>query len=104
LIDLRDLRSLGKHWNDIAMQRIAASWPDNSRSRVWPMFGMLVIGLVAGAAIGGYAMSQRAEISRLAQHVRRMRGEVNSTDNLDVEPVTVTTHRINSRRKTGPEA
>jgi hypothetical protein len=96
---VRDLRSLGKHWNHVAMQRIAASLPENARPRPWPLFGMLLIGLVAGAAIGALAVSQRSQISRLALRARRVRDEMTSMGKVDVEPVTVTTHRANHRRK-----
>jgi len=99
-----DLRSWGKHWNDVAMQRIAAALPENSRPRPWPLFGMLLIGLVAGAAIGGFAVSQRSQINRLALHARRMRDDMNSMGQFDEEPVMVTTHRANHRPKTTSEA
>jgi hypothetical protein len=97
-----DLRSWRNRWNEATLPQIPML-PFESRSRSWPLFGMLLIGLVAGAAIGGYAMSQRSEITRLAQHARRMRDEMTSMGNADVEPVTVTTHRTNSRRKTASE-
>jgi len=84
------------------MQRIAAAMPENSRPRPWPMFGMLVIGLVAGAAIGGYAVSQRAQLNRLVLHARRMGDVMPPMDELDDEPV-VTTHRANHRRKSTSE-
>jgi hypothetical protein len=98
-----DLRSWGKHWNDAAMQRIASYLPENSRPRPWPLFGMLLIGLVAGAALGGYAMSQRSQIQRLALQARRLRDDMTSMGNVDDEPVVVTTHRANSRRKATSE-
>ena len=41
-----------------ALERIADALPRRSSSRTWPMLGMLALGLVAGAAIGGYAMSR----------------------------------------------
>jgi hypothetical protein len=81
------------------MQRIAASLPENSRSRPWPLFGMLLIGLVAGAAIGGYAVSQRSQIRRLVLNAKRMRTEPGGHE----EPVVVTTHRENHRRKATSE-
>jgi hypothetical protein len=67
-----DLRSWGKHWNEAAIERMAASLPSRTPSRPWPMVGMLAVGLVAGAAIGGYAVSQRAQIKRLAASAQRM--------------------------------
>jgi hypothetical protein len=99
VIDLRDLRSLGRHWNDVALHRIAAALPENSRPRPWPLFGMLMIGLVAGAAIGGYAVSQRSRIRRLVLNAQRMHEDIGPDD----EPVTVTTHRANHRRKATSE-
>jgi hypothetical protein len=99
VIDLKDLRSLGKHWNEVAMQRIAASLPESSRPRPWPLFGMLVIGLVAGAAIGAYAVSQKSRIRRLVLNAQRMRDETSANE----EPVVVTTHRANHRRKATSE-
>ena len=33
---------------------------------------MFAIGLVAGAALGGFAVSQRHEMKRLAKHAHRM--------------------------------
>jgi hypothetical protein len=36
------------------------------------MVGVLAVGLVAGAAIGGYAVSQRTQIKRLAAYAQRM--------------------------------
>lgn len=38
----------------------------------WPLLGMLALGLVAGAAIGGYAVSHRSELKRLSAYTRRM--------------------------------
>jgi hypothetical protein len=77
--------------------------PFESRSRAWPMVGMLLIGLVAGAAVGGYAVSQRSQINRLMLRARRMGDGLSSLDDLDDEPV-VTTHRVNHRSKTSSEA
>jgi hypothetical protein len=51
-----DLRSWPKRWNDTALRDIAIL-PENSPSRPWPRLGMLMVGLVAGAALG-YAVSQ----------------------------------------------
>jgi hypothetical protein len=52
--------------------RDIAVLPENSGSRPWPLIGMLAIGLIAGAAIGGYAVSQRNEMKRLAKHAHRI--------------------------------
>ena len=102
-MDLRDLRSWGKHWNDAAMERIADALPRSAPSRTWPMLGMLALGLVAGAAIGGYAVSQRSHMKRLSDYARRMGAELSGSDGDDDESVAVTTHRSNHRRKATSE-
>src|SRR5258708_13667621 len=79
-MDLGDLRSWGRHWNDAAMERIADMLPRRAPSRTWPMLGMLAIGLVAGAAIGGYAVSQRAHMKRLSGYADRMGDEKSDPD------------------------
>jgi hypothetical protein len=98
-----DLRSWRNRWNDATLPQIP-TLPFESQSRPWPMFGMLLIGLFAGAAIGGYAVSQRSQLNRLASHARRMRDDMNSMGQFDEEPVVVTTHRANHRPKTTSEA
>jgi hypothetical protein len=70
-----ELRSWPKKWNDAARRRISAL-PDNSPSRPWPLLGMLALGLVAGAAIGGYAVSQRSQMRRLATYAHRIGDEL----------------------------
>jgi hypothetical protein len=102
-MDLGDLKSWGRHWNEAAMERIADALPRSSPSRTWPMLGMLAIGLVAGAAIGGYAVSQRWHIKRFSDHAHRMGDELSGTDSTDDNPVAVTTHRSNHRRKATSE-
>ena len=98
-----DLRSWGKSWNDAALERIAASLPRRSESRPWPMFGMLAVGLLAGLAIGGYAVAQRSQMKRLAGYVHRMGDELAAAGEPEDEPVAVTTHRSNHRRKATSE-
>lgn len=102
-MDLGDLKSWGRHWNDVAMERIAGALPRSSPSRTWPMLGMLVLGLMAGAAIGGYAVSQRSHLKRLSDYARRMGDEPSSSDGDDDNSVAVTTHRSNHRRKATSE-
>ena len=97
-----DLSSWRNRWNEVSLPHIP-TLPFESRSRAWPMFGMLLIGLVAGAAVGGYAVSQRSQINRLMLHARRMGDGLGSMDELSEEPV-VTTHRANHRSKTSSEA
>jgi hypothetical protein len=100
---LIDLRSWGKSWNEAALERIAATLPRRSESRPWPMFGMLAVGLLAGLAIGGYAVAQRAQMKRLAGYVHRMGDELAAAGEPEDEPVAVTTHRSNHRRKATSE-
>jgi hypothetical protein len=116
-MDWQDLRSWGKHWNDAAHERIAATrhWnaaaldriadalPSRTRSRAWPLLGMLALGLVAGAAIGGYAVSQRSQMKRLSDYAHRVGDELAGFDSDDDNPVAVTTHRSNHRRKATSE-
>jgi len=102
-MDLGDLRSWGRHWNDAAMERIADMLPRRAPSRTWPMLGMLAIGLVAGAAIGGYAVSQRSHMKRLSEYADRMGDEMSGPDGDDDNPVAVTRRRSNHRRKTTSE-
>jgi hypothetical protein len=102
-MDLQDLRSWGRHWNDAALERIAATLPRSAPSRTWPLLGMLALGLVAGAAIGGYAVTQRSQMKRLSDYAHRMGDELAGSDNVDDNPVAVTTHRSNHRRKATSE-
>lgn len=102
MMDLGDLKSWGRHWNDAAMERIANALPRSSPSRTWPMLGMLALGLLAGAAIGGYAVS-RSHTKRLSDYAHRMGDELSGTDSPEDNPVAVTTHRSNNRRKATSE-
>lgn len=98
-----DLRSWPKKWNDAGLRDIAIL-PENSQSGPWPMLGMLAMGLLAGAAIGGYAVSQRKQMRRLAKHARRMGDELAAMGSEEaVKPVAVTSHRSNHRRKATSE-
>ena len=67
------------------------------------LLGMLALGLVAGVAIGGYAMSQRSHMKRLSDYAHRMGDELSGTDSDEDNPVAVTTHRSNHRRKATSE-
>jgi hypothetical protein len=103
-MDLRELRSWGRHWNEAALERIAAALPRSSPARTWPMLGMLALGLVAGAALGGYAVAQRSQIRRLSEYAHRMGDELTGADgDEDTHPIVVTTHRLNHRRKATTE-
>lgn len=95
-----DLRSLPKRWNETGLREIAIL-PESSGSRPWPLIGMLAIGLIAGAALGGYAVSQRNEMKRLAKHAATGMGdELASMGGDETEP---TSPRSNHRRKATSE-
>jgi hypothetical protein len=97
-----DLRSWRNKWNDAELPQIP-NFPGES-SRPWPLFGMLALGLVAGAALGGYAVSQRSQMKRLAAAAHRMGDELADMGRLDIKPSpVVTTHRSNHRRKAASE-
>src|SRR5260370_11906038 len=92
-MDLGDLRSWGRHWNDAAMERIADMLPRRAPSRTWPMLGMLAIGLVAGAAIGGYAVSPRSHMKRLSEYADPIGGEMAGPGGDDDHPLAGTRRR-----------
>jgi hypothetical protein len=94
-----DFKSWPKRWNDASLRDIA-TLPEFSPSRPWPLFGMLAIGLVAGAALGGYAVTQRSRMKKLAMYAHRMGDELAGMDGEADEPVAVVTSRSNHRRKT----
>jgi predicted ATP-grasp superfamily ATP-dependent carboligase len=85
--------------------RQIAKLPEYPTSRPWPMFGMLALGLVAGAALGGYAVAQRSQMKRLASYAHRMGDEMAAMGSVDaVKPVAVdTSTRSNHRRKATSE-
>jgi hypothetical protein len=92
-----------RDWNRAAMRRIRALEPE-APSRTWPLLGMLALGLVAGAALGGYAVSQRQQIKRLAVYARRMRDDFAGIGEPARETVAVATpRRSNHRRKATSE-
>jgi hypothetical protein len=99
-----DLRSWPKKWNDAGLRDIAIL-PENSTSRPWPMLGMLAFGLVAGAALGGYAVSQRSQMKRLARHAHRMGDELAAMGREEAvkSGAAVTSSRSNHRRKAASE-
>jgi len=95
--------SQAKQWNDAAMRRIAVRL-DGPRPSRWPLLAMLALGLVAGAAIGGYAVTQRSQLKRLTLYAPR-RGdgpaEMGSPEaNSEAE---FTVPRSNHRRKATSE-
>lgn len=100
-----DLTSWPKKWNDASLRQIA-TLPEFSRSRPWPLLGMLALGAVAGAALVGYATSRRSLRSRLATYAHRMGDELAGIDS--VEPMktvaTATQSHSNHRRKAAVKA
>ena len=89
-----DFRSWPKKWNDASLGDFVAMPEFKQSGGQWSMFGMLALGLVAGAVIGGYAVTQRAEIKRLAKHARRMGEELAAMGDADsVQPATRSNHR-----------
>jgi hypothetical protein len=97
-----DLRSWRNRWNDAELPQIP-NFPGESSP--WPLLGMLALGLVAGAAIGGYAVSQRSQVERLAPAAHRMGDELADMGRRDAAKAVpvVTTHRSNHRRKAASE-
>jgi hypothetical protein len=65
---------------------------------------MLALGLVAGAALGGYAVTQRSRMKKLAMYAHRMGDELSGMDGEVDEPIAVVTTRSNHRRKTTSRA
>ena len=90
---MTDFRSWPKRWNEASLGDFVAL-PEFQQGRQWPLFGMLALGLVAGAAIGAYAVSQRAQMKRLAKRARRMGEELAAMGDGDVvKPATRSNHR-----------
>ena len=102
---MTDLRSWVKRWNDNSLRQIA-TLPEPS-SRRWPLVGMFAMGALAGA-LGVYAMTQRSRFARLAQLAGRATvSRHEAPDELDgvvsEEPISVSSHRLNHRRKATAE-
>jgi hypothetical protein len=98
-----DLRSWRNRWNNAALPQIS-TLPGESPTRTWPLLGMLALGLVAGAALGGYAVSQRSQMRRLAKYAHRMRAELAGVPESEVEPLAYARPpRSNHRRKATSE-
>ena len=97
---MTDFRSWPKKWNDASLGDYVTLPEFKQSGGQWSLFGMLALGLVAGAAIGGYAVSQRAQMKKLAKRVHRIGDEL-AEDDAD-QPVT-TNRRSNHRRKSALE-
>ena len=94
-----DFGAWRNRFNDINLRRIAIL-PEKPQSRAWPLLGMLALGLVAGAALGGYAVSQRAQMKRLATYAKRMRDELATVGKLEAKPAAAgSIPHSNHRRK-----
>ncbi len=76
------MRSWPKKWNDTGLRDIAIL-PESPSSGPWPLLGMLALGLVAGAALGGYAVSHRRHIKKLAKRAHRMGDRLDAMDAMD---------------------
>jgi len=94
-----DIRSWAKRWNDASRRHIAILRDPSPPSR-WPLLGMFAIGVVAGA-IGSFAVTQRSQIRLLARRALIARRQVlDEFGGVEVaNPVSVTSHRSNHRRK-----
>ena len=99
---MTDVRSWPKNWNYAALRRMTGM-EERSSSRTWPLIGMLALGLLAGAALGGYAMSQRVQIKRLASYASRKRDEFARIAAPDLQSDAVVKPRSNHRRKATSE-
>jgi hypothetical protein len=100
---MTDFRSWPKKWNDTSLGDYVALPEFKQSGGQWSLFGMLAIGLVAGAAIGAYAVSQRAEMKRLAKHVHRIGDKLAAATEDEADKPVATTQRSNHRRKSRME-
>jgi len=91
---MTDFRSWPKKWNDTSLSDLVVLPEFKQSSGQWPMFGVLALGLVIGAAIGGFAVSQRTQMKRLAKHAKRMSDELaDMADGDEAKPATRSNHR-----------
>jgi hypothetical protein len=96
---MTDFRSWPKKWNDASLGDYVALPEFKQSGGQWWLFGMLALGLVAGAAIGGYAMSQRTQMKQLAKHVHRIGDELAAAAEDKADKAVATNQRSNHRRK-----
>ena len=101
---MTDFRSWPKKWNDTSLGDYVALPEFKQSGGQWSLLGMLALGLVAGAAIGGYAVSQRAQMKRLAKRVHHIGDELAAAAEDEADKAVVTTQRSNHRRKSTLEA
>ena len=97
-----DIRSWPKKWNDASLRQFATLPEFSPSPRPWPLLGMLALGLVAGVAIGGYTVSQRSHMRRLAGYAHRMGDGLADMSTDEVER-PLTAPRSNHRRKAAAE-
>jgi hypothetical protein len=91
---MKDFTTWPKKWNDTSLGDYVALPEFKQSGGYWSLLGMLALGLVAGAAIGGYAVSQRTEMKRLAKRARRMGEDLAAIGDMDiVKPATRSNHR-----------
>jgi uncharacterized protein HemX len=96
---MTDFRSWPKKWNDASLGDYVTLPEFKQSGGQWSLLGMLALGLVAGAAIGGYAVSQRTQMKQLAKHVRRIGDELASATEAEADKPANATQRSNHRRK-----
>ena len=100
--DMVDQASWPKGWHAPSLDRLANLRVNQSSSR-WSLVGMFAIGLATGA-IACYALTQRAEIKRLAGRALNLGDGVTAYVEVeDAKPVSVTSSRPNHRRKSESE-
>ena len=91
---MRDFTSWPKKWNDTSLGDYVTLPEFKQSGGHWSLLGMLALGLVAGAEIGGYAVSQRAEMKRLVKRARRMGEDLAAIEDMDIDkPATRSNHR-----------
>ena len=100
---MTDFRSWPKKWNDASLGDYVTLPEFKQSGGPWSLLGMLALGLVAGVAIGGYAVSQRAEMKRLAKRVHRIGDELAEAAEHEADTHASTTPRSNHRRKSSVE-
>lgn len=97
------LRAWGKKWNDAPTGRLV-TLPESRPAQAWRPWAMLALGLVAGAGFGGYVVSQRLHMKRLARYAHHVGDQLSVLGKPEAKPVAVATSpRSNHRRKAASE-